>query len=401
MDNDFALNNQILNFLESSVGVEKYTPGLERLKPYLSSIANEINKRDIKVVTIGGTNGKGETAYSLGEIFKQQNIEYALWSSPHVLLINERIQSLKGKIELTELFKLSKDLHGEMEEKDLTFYEFLLVIFFRFAISIKKIKVIVLEVGLGGRFDGVNIVDPNLTVIVSISRDHQEILGESYKKILLEKLGITRTGVPLITSLELGFCRNIVNNYVEEIGIPWRDLFNEQKMTRSTSINTRNQTLAQEIFKELFHQEVKVNKFPSFIGRGQELNVNKTNFLFVGAHNPEGIRRLMCESVFKKDDDILFSLSKRSPKDVITIGKILDGAKARVLSCDFTHNKSIKTLKNFFGENSNIQYISEWKDYIIKTVQENEKKRIVIIGSYYFVGVVQEFIVKQWKMTSV
>ncbi len=151
------------------------------------------------VITVAGTNGKGSSVAMLEAILLAAGYRVGAYTSPHLLTYNERVR-LNGEpvsdAQLMESFARIDDARGDIS---LTYFEFgtlaALDIFFRQAPD-----AIVLEVGLGGRLDAVNIIDPNVALITSISVDHAEWLGEDRETIAVEKAGIMRKGRPVIFS---------------------------------------------------------------------------------------------------------------------------------------------------------------------------------------------------------
>src|SRR5712692_1495761 len=148
---------------------------------------------------IAGTNGKGSTAAMLHRILSVQGYRAALYTSPHVVSFTERIRVGEEEIsqeEVVELAELMK-LRLAQESISLTFFEFVTVMAFLY-FARRKVDVAVLEVGLGGRLDATNVVVPRVSVITTISKDHEAYLGSDLLSIAREKGGIIKDGVPLV-----------------------------------------------------------------------------------------------------------------------------------------------------------------------------------------------------------
>ncbi len=149
------------------------------------------------VITIAGTNGKGSTAALLESILLAAGYSVGCYTSPHILRYNERIR-VNGQDSSDQLICKSFDrVDHAREDVSLTYFEFgtlaALDIFAQ-----EKLDVVILEVGLGGRLDAVNILDPDISLITTIDIDHTEWLGDTREKIALEKAGIMRTGKPAV-----------------------------------------------------------------------------------------------------------------------------------------------------------------------------------------------------------
>jgi dihydrofolate synthase / folylpolyglutamate synthase len=149
------------------------------------------------VITIAGTNGKGSSAALLESILLASGYSVGCYTSPHLLRYNERIR-VRGKeaSDLTICHAFDR-VDGARSGTSLTYFEFATLA----ALDIfaqEQLDVVILEVGLGGRLDAVNILDPDVALITTIDIDHTEWLGDSREKIALEKAGILRSGKPAV-----------------------------------------------------------------------------------------------------------------------------------------------------------------------------------------------------------
>ena len=151
------------------------------------------------VFTVGGTNGKGSTSAMLESILQAGGYRTGLYTSPHLLRYNERVRVGGREAEdgaLCEAFEAVESARGDVP---LTYFEFgTLAVFFLF--SKENIEAAILEVGLGGRLDAVNVVDADCAVLTSIGIDHVEYLGDNREAIGREKAGIFRSGRPAIVA---------------------------------------------------------------------------------------------------------------------------------------------------------------------------------------------------------
>jgi dihydrofolate synthase/folylpolyglutamate synthase len=169
--------------------------GLERV----SSVAHALQLLPVvqPVVTVAGTNGKGSVVAVLEAVLGEAGHSTGAFTSPHFLRFNERIRVTGVEVsdaEIVEAFTVIDEARGETA---LTYFEFAtlaaLLVF-----RTRAPDIVILEVGLGGRLDAVNMVDPWVAVITSIDLDHQSWLGESRGEIAIEKAGITRQSTPVI-----------------------------------------------------------------------------------------------------------------------------------------------------------------------------------------------------------
>jgi dihydrofolate synthase / folylpolyglutamate synthase len=191
---------------------ELYTPtgqprrkfSLDEIRILLGALGNP--HRRFSSVLIAGTNGKGSTAATLASILTASGVRTGLYTSPHLARVNERIRLDRGEIDDDAFAALYFQVHDAAQQLVLdgalpqlpSFFEILtaqaLLYFAR-----KRVKIAILEVGMGGRLDATNIVDPLLSVITDISLDHTEWLGSTIAAITREKAGILRHRGTLIT----------------------------------------------------------------------------------------------------------------------------------------------------------------------------------------------------------
>jgi len=163
--------------------------GLERV----TAVAARLNLRfDCPVITVGGTNGKGSTCAMLESMLMQGSYRVGLYTSPHIIDFNERARiggHCVSDAELCDAFAAVETVRADVS---LTYFEFTtLAILKLFADA--KLDVVILEVGLGGRLDAVNIIDPDVAIVTSVDLDHQQYLGDTREKIGFEKAGIFRS----------------------------------------------------------------------------------------------------------------------------------------------------------------------------------------------------------------
>ncbi len=171
--------------------------GLERSRV----VADRLGIRfDVPVITVGGTNGKGSTCAMLESILLEAGFRVGLYIKPHFLHFNERARvngDMASDAALIEQFKAVETARTAAEPIDLTYYEFTTLAILRL-FARAPLDVVILEVGLGGRLDTVNLIDADCAVVTSIDIDHTEYLGTTREQIGFEKAGIFRAGKPAI-----------------------------------------------------------------------------------------------------------------------------------------------------------------------------------------------------------
>ena len=170
---------------------------LERVALALKSLGDP--QRRFAAIHVAGTNGKGSVAAMLHAICTAAGYRVGLYTSPHLVSFTERIRVGTDTISEAEVVALAHDIRSAATVRgiDLTFFEFVTVMsFLHFARC--GIDLAIVEVGLGGRLDATNVIDPAVAVITSIGLDHQEFLGETLASVAFEKAGIIKPGTPVV-----------------------------------------------------------------------------------------------------------------------------------------------------------------------------------------------------------
>ena len=152
-----------------------------------------------KVVTVAGTNGKGSSVAFLQSIYQAAGYSVGTYTSPHILRFNERIQINGSAVADSSIVAAFAEIEAVRGETKLTYFEFATLAGL-WVFAQQSLDVIVLEVGLGGRLDAVNIVDADIALVTAIDVDHVDWLGSDKNQIAVEKAGIMRAGNPAICS---------------------------------------------------------------------------------------------------------------------------------------------------------------------------------------------------------
>ncbi len=169
---------------------------LDRVCNLLEKLDNPQNKIN-NIVHIAGTNGKFSTLKFIQDILKSNCKSTNAYISPHLIRFNERFQLLDKEISNEELYSVLNKVKDFNHSDPITFFEITSSAFFE-AASNSPADYTLLEVGLGGRLDSSNVITPAISVITSISRDHQDFLGDSIEMIAFEKSGIIKSDIPAI-----------------------------------------------------------------------------------------------------------------------------------------------------------------------------------------------------------
>src|SRR6266571_5291853 len=196
---------------------------LEHMRVLLRALDHP--ERQFPGVLIAGTNGKGSTAATLASILQASGLRTGLYTSPHLLRINERIR-INGETIADGKFALLHDVVERTAERLIedgelpwhpSFFEMLTAIAFEhFATG--KAEIAVLEVGMGGRLDATNVVAPRVSVITDVALDHQKFLGNTVTEIAREKVGIIRAGGVVVTLPQTPEANDVIGNAILKLG---------------------------------------------------------------------------------------------------------------------------------------------------------------------------------------
>ena len=148
-------------------------------------------------IHIAGTNGKGSVSHYLSAILQKAGYKVGLYTSPHLVEFGERIRINGKMIEEQYVVDFVADNQSLINEIQPSFFELTMAMAFSY-FAAQKVDIAIVEVGLGGRLDSTNIIQPLLSVITNIGLDHVEFLGDTLAQIAFEKAGIIKSNVPVI-----------------------------------------------------------------------------------------------------------------------------------------------------------------------------------------------------------
>lgn len=380
----------LTDWLLINYGQEQMRPGLDRIRSALKDLLPSFTKT--KIIIIAGTNGKGETTLRLSGHLKSHR--HHVWTSPHIERITERFRNENGEIDQKELEAVVQECHAQVvtNKFELSFYEFLFLVFCTWSAK-NPPEFLLLEVGLGGSLDAVNVFDADLVLLPSISRDHQEILGNRYDLILKEKLGTLRPKSTLIHFLDsnyLGERAEKISNTVGAKTKSLKKLFN----LPSYEFSLRNEALASAAYCELLNlpwSPERVSLPHSLEHRGEVLK-NDNEYIFFGSHNVDGLRKLIQflhsgTYNFSRPpyDKIIVAFSRRNLQDLRVMIKMLKASGlGNVVVTAFNHPKAQdpKVMEELSREEG-LEFVKDIESYV---QGENKNQRMLVTGSYYFLG---------------
>ena len=193
--------------------------GLSSTSNLLSRLGNP--HKNLKAVHIAGTNGKGSTGAMLSAVLTRTGMEVGLYTSPHLVRFNERFRINDqdvGDCGIMDVFLRVKDVVDEREPP--TFFEMTTAMALCLFAE-RGVDWAILEVGMGGRLDATNVIQPQITIINNVAFDHQEFLGFTLGRIAREKAGIIKQGVPLITAVKQPVALAVIKERCSALAAPF------------------------------------------------------------------------------------------------------------------------------------------------------------------------------------
>lgn len=177
------------------IGAKAYKPGLGNTIRLMEALGNRQN--DFKSIHIAGTNGKGSVSHFLSAIFQSAGYKTGLYTSPHLIDFGERIRVNSKKISQNYVSKFVGDNNELFDEIKPSFFEATMAMAFSYFAD-ENVDIAIIEVGMGGRLDSTNIINPLLSIITNISYDHMGFLGNTLHEIAFEKAGIIKKNIPVV-----------------------------------------------------------------------------------------------------------------------------------------------------------------------------------------------------------
>jgi dihydrofolate synthase / folylpolyglutamate synthase len=189
--------------------------GLERTRGLLASVGDPHLK--YAAIHVGGTNGKGSVAAIVESVLRAGGHRTGLYTSPHLVDFRERIQVAGRPITEGDLLAAARELWPQVQSVAPSFFEAATVIAF-LVMERAGVEVAVVEVGMGGRLDSTNVVEPDVSVITNVAMDHAQYLGRDLPTIAGEKAGIIKAGVPVVTGAEAPEVLEVLGRHAREAG---------------------------------------------------------------------------------------------------------------------------------------------------------------------------------------
>ena len=408
--------------------------GLERTYKLLEHLGNP--ERDLKLIHIAGTNGKGSTTSMITEILMGEGYKVGMYTSPFIEEFEERIQINRNNIPkeslaiLMDEIKVAVDKVIEAGYNHPTEFEIITVLMLLY-FKKENIDFGVIEVGLGGTLDSTNVIKPIIQVITSISFDHTNLLGNTLEKIAREKAGIIKRGIPTVIYPQQEEVLKVIKNECFEMdselyianneNLKFKNIVNLDKPYQLLKYNNEidillpllgehqiiNLSVAMQAIEVLNNKNiidisianiVKSIKNVSWKGRLEVLS-NNPYVVIDGAHNIQGIKTLSRNiKKYFKYENLYLILGILADKDVEEMIKIITPMAKKVYSVtpNSIRGELAESLKDEVSKfNKNCKAFDKYEEAYLEALNDaSEKDLILASGSLYMIGDMRKIIRK-------
>ena len=346
-----------------------------------------------KVITVAGTNGKGSTVSFIDSIYLQSKYKVGRSTSPHLLKYNERYAVDGEDASDDVIIEAFEIIEGKREDIKLTYFEFsTLAAFIIFEKA--EVDIAILEVGLGGRLDSVNVVDSDVSIITNIAIDHTDYLGDTREAIGREKAGVMRGSRPCICgdqdppqsllayAKEIGTDITFVSKaYEDEIGLEG----DHQRLNAAVAIKAVESLAVQNpISKSMISEGIKN---ASIRARFEKVGIGDKTIILDVAHNPAAVKTLV-ETLSKSSMQTVAIFSALVDKDIIEMIELASKAIKHWYLVPLSSERAIESevLKKKFSSSDSTTICQDMESAIHGSLALREVERIVIFGSFYTIA---------------
>ena len=374
---------------------------LDRIRRAIHFLKIDYSK--LKFVHVAGSKGKGTVCGIVAEYLVKVGFKVGLFTSPHMFDLTERIKLNSENISkqkfcsYVEAMKDFLDVHGDY---GLTYFEILTIIALKFFLD-EGVDFAVMEVGLGGRLDATNIINPVVTALTTVEREHSDILGDTVEKILNEKLGIVKDKIPLIVGFQSDQVYEFIRKslvaksdviFVEDFVFPddlnGLGLFDRAKIQNAKVAFLVLKTLLGDINQDIFNRIVVDFRL---VGRFDCRNINGTDVVFDMAHTPNSIKNLLDALAEKfRGKRLIFLVSVMKGKEIEEILKLLSSVADLIIFTssnpkrEFSPEELVCLCRDYFSKIENIAdpYLAFTE--LLKNAKGGDV--VVVTGSHFLVS---------------
>ena len=410
--------------------------GLERMVKLLALRGNPHLK--LKVIHIGGTNGKGSTIAFLKNMLVKMGLRVGVFSSPYLIHYTDQIAINEESIPEARLETLMVDYRSLLEGEhahDLqgtTEFEIITAIAYDYFAS-ERVDVAIMEVGMGGLLDSTNVCQPILTGITTIGLDHVALLGDSLEAIAEQKAGIIKQGIPLVTGNIVPEALAVIDQIAKAKQAPRLAYGDDYQVSRQESVVTGEvfdysssarqgrfqtgllgihqienagmaitllDTYCQETERELASNDLVAQALEETSWPGRLEIISKDPLMILdGAHNPHAIKALVAtlqERFADYQKEILFtSIKTKALEDMLDLLSALLDTELTLTHFDDSRATDEEVLKAA-ARSRKLNYQS-WQEFLDQKIKDDEEKKTVriVTGSLYFLSQVRAYLMER------
>ena len=416
-------------FIEWVEHQRRFTPkmSLDKMRFYLSLFDNPHTK--FKSIHITGTNGKGSVVAYLNSVLRCAGFNVATFTSPYITCFNERIRFNDANIldeDLLRIGNLIISKYDEIESKGYelpTFFEFITILAFIYYASIPDLDVAIIEVGMGGRLDSTNVIEPILSIITNVTLEHTQILGDTLEKIATEKLGIVKDNSYLISGnidnslvdLFEKCCKEHHTKHlpalIQEVEILKQDIYSSEVIIDGLNLtiglpgnhqieNACCALRALNVLKEIEEKwnnrltnEIYYRGFQNVKWQGRLEVINDNPLIVIdGCHNIDGVNRV-CKFIKGLDYQykravVSISADKELPVMLNTISQVFD--EIIITKYSYMRSSEIDVLNDLLVH-ENKKIIPNVNDAFLYCI-ENPTDFTIFLGSLYLVSEIRNIV---------
>ncbi|MCP4714847.1 MAG: bifunctional folylpolyglutamate synthase/dihydrofolate synthase [Deltaproteobacteria bacterium] len=409
--------------------------GLDNITRLLQLLGNP--QQNLRCIHIAGTNGKGSTAAFLQSICSRNGLRAGLYTSPHLIDFTERIKINSHTITRKKVIALTKMIRRICSENNLrhiTFFEFVTAMALCY-FDEQNADPVIIETGLGGTYDATNIVTPLLSIITSIGLDHQQYLGNTQTKILIDKAGIIKNRTDVLSGImqpglkiTLRQISSSRHSSLHEIGKQIRFRRRRPSVFNYYGLNGNIKDIQCGITgdKQFRNASLALASSELLRRKGYDFNMNAAKdaiaqtrlpgrlecvsrnpaIVLDGAHNVPAWRALQSDlKKYFSYKKLYFIIGIMADKDINQLIQILLPSAGQVVFCrpDMTRSADRKHLEKFVSFSSKNKVL--WQDTTLQAIQHITAKMkisdlLCITGSFFTVGEAREYFLKNSQLTS-
>ena len=382
-----------------NIGDSAYKKDLSNIILICEHLNNPQN--NFKSIHIGGTNGKGSCSHMLSSILQEANYKVGLYTSPHLVDFRERIKINGDMIYKDSVLKFMHENFDFFESNNLSFFEMTVGLAFDY-FSKNKVDIAIIEVGMGGRLDSTNIINPILSIITNISLDHTRFLGSNISDIAKEKAGIIKDNIPVVigqTQQEISpIFTDIAKSKNSEIIFADHSIYDTYDCDLKGDYQKKNIITVLKSTEILKHLDYKINDShiktglsnvsnnTGLQGRWQVIQ-RKPMIICDTAHNEAALGEVISQLMDMEYSDLHFIIGFSNDKNLKKISKIFpEDSKYYFVQSKVGRARNSKEVRDVFKSNNRNGNYFESIEKTIKHVKGVCKENdIIFVGGSTFV----------------